>query len=31
MSKLKKAKSIWKYILVLAALLLLGNSIVICR
>lgn len=31
MSKLKKAKSIWKYILVLAALLLLGNSIVICQ
>lgn len=31
MSKLKKAGGIWKYILIFAFLVLLGNSLVICR
>ncbi len=31
MSKLKKAGGIWKYILIFALLVLLGNSLVICR
>ncbi len=31
MNKLKKAGGIWKYILIFALLVLLGNSLVICR
>lgn len=31
MNKVKKVKSIWKYIFVFVVLLLLGNSLVICR
>ena len=31
MSKIKKAGNVWKFLFALVLLLLLGNSIVICR